>query len=62
MECIAPLTIRENHAHFKKTTFPEGARLARNRTFPILQVKTTLASACGLCDKPEWVIATPLLS
>lgn len=56
------LTIRESHLHFEKSTFPKRVGLARNRTLPSLQVEAALGIACGLCDKSEWVIATPLLS
>lgn len=60
--CIAPLTIRENQVDFEKSTFPEGVSLPWNSTFPVLQVQTTLRGTFRLCDKAEWVVATPLLS
>lgn len=56
------LTIWESHLHFEKSTFPKSVGLARNRTLPSLKVEAALSIACRLCDKSEWVIATPLLS
>jgi hypothetical protein len=60
LEC-ASLTIGEHQGQFEETALPECLHLARNSTFPGLQVQATLGSSRGLCDKAEGVVTSPLL-
>lgn len=60
-EC-AKLTFREYHIQLERSALPKGVLLSGNGAFPVLQIKGSLAGAMGLCDEPERVIASPLLS
>lgn len=62
MECAKPPTIWEKQIELKGTSLPQSVLLPGDGALPALQVKSTLRGSLGLCDKPERVVAAPLLT
>lgn len=59
---LGRVLIRELNLELEQAIGPESLLFARNRAFPLLEIKTTLRVLCGLCDEAEGVILAPLLS
>lgn len=56
------LTLRERNRHLEKTAFPYGLFLARDTTFPHLEVQRAVLRPLRLCVETKGMVLAPLFA